>query len=89
MFFPEDRLSRTGDNHEFETGIEAIIHRNPVPVIPMALRGMWGSFCSHANGSALKRRPRRIWSKIALVAGAPVAPQNGFRSESAKYGKRI
>lgn len=73
--FPEGKLTRTGEIDEFKTGIEVIIRRNPAPVIPMALRGMWGSIFSHANGSAPKHRPRRFWSKIALVAGAPIAPQ--------------
>jgi len=42
-------------------------------VIPMALRGMWGSFFSRRYGAAMQRPPRRFWSRITLVASAPVS----------------
>ena len=44
-------------------------------MIPMALRGLWGSFFSHKGGPALKRRPRRFWSRLELVVGEPMAPE--------------
>ncbi len=72
--FPEGRLTRNGKIDEFKTGIEKIIKRNPVPVIPLALRGLWGSFFSHKDGNALSRRPKRFWSKIEFLAGQPVKP---------------
>ena len=37
-------LTPDGDIHEFKRGIERIIKDSPVPVIPTALRGLWGSF---------------------------------------------
>jgi len=74
--FPEGKLTTDGEIDRFRRGIEKIIERNPVPVIPMALKGMWGSFFSHRGGSALKGRPKRFWSKIELVAGEPVAPED-------------
>jgi 1-acyl-sn-glycerol-3-phosphate acyltransferase len=73
--FPEGRLTRTGEIDTFRPGIERIIRQNPVPVVPLALRGLWGSFFSHAGGPAMTRRPRRFWSRIELVAGEIVAPQ--------------
>jgi 1-acyl-sn-glycerol-3-phosphate acyltransferase len=74
--FPEGGLTMDGDIAPFRSGIERIINATPVPVIPMALRGLWGSFFSRRD-SALKRArlPRRFWSKIGLVAGAPVSPE--------------
>jgi len=57
----------------FKSGIEEIVQRTPVPVVPMALRGLWGSFFSRKDGQAMTRLPRRFWSKIALVAAPPVA----------------
>jgi len=74
--FPEGRLTRDGHIGEFKKGIEKIVSRNPVPVIPMALRGLWGSFFSHKDGPAFSRLPRRFWSKIELCAGDSVAPEN-------------
>ena len=44
--------------------------------VPMALRGLWGSFFSRKGGAAMTKPFRRgAFSKIALVAAAPLAPQ--------------
>jgi 1-acyl-sn-glycerol-3-phosphate acyltransferase len=52
-----------------------IIRRNPVPVVPMALRGLWGSFFSRKGGAAMKGKlPRPLFYKIALALGPPVPP---------------
>ncbi len=67
--FPEGKLTKDGEMDRFRRGIETIIKRNPVPVVPLALRGLWGSFFSHKNGSAFKRPFRRICSRVELVAG--------------------
>lgn len=72
--FPEGRLTRSGEVDVFRPGIERIIEENPVPVIPLALRGLWGSFFSHAGGQAMARRPKRFWSRIELIAGDIVQP---------------
>jgi 1-acyl-sn-glycerol-3-phosphate acyltransferase len=70
--FPEGKLTGDGELNEFKNGIERIIAENPVPVIPMALQGLWGSFFSRAPGKGLFKR---LWSRIALVAGTPVAAE--------------
>ncbi len=73
--FPEGRITADGEIGPFRPGVERIIQRNPVPVIPMALRGLWGSFFSHRWGPAMRRLPRRCWSRITLAVGAPMAPK--------------
>jgi len=73
--FPEGKVTTDGEIDEFKPGIEKIIKRNPVPVIPLALRGMWGSFFSHQRGKALTRLPRRFWSKVEIHTGEPVPPK--------------
>ena len=70
--FPEGKLTADGEIDTFRAGVERILADNPVPVVPMALQGLWGSFFSRAPG---KRLFRRIWSRVGLVAGAPVAPE--------------
>ncbi|MFP4390934.1 MAG: 1-acyl-sn-glycerol-3-phosphate acyltransferase, partial [Desulfococcaceae bacterium] len=70
--FPEGRLSSDGEMGEFRKGVEKILKRNPVPVAPMALRGLWGSFFSRARGSAMSRPLARFWSKVELVADEPI-----------------
>lgn len=73
--FPEGKLTTDGEVAEFKNGLEKIIARNPVPVVPMALRGLWGSVFSHRGGPALSKMPRRFWSRIELVAAERVAPE--------------
>ncbi|MCX2779436.1 MFS transporter [Microbulbifer thermotolerans] len=70
--FPEGQLTKDGELGPFKAGIEKILRRTPVPVIPMALRGLWGSFFSHKDGHAFTTLPRRFWSKVSVVAGKPL-----------------
>ena len=74
--FPEGTLTRTGEMNPFRGGIAKIVERSQVPVIPMALRGLWGSLLTRdpANlfGRSYARGPR---SRLALAVGVPVAPQ--------------
>ena len=72
--FPEGKLTRDGELAEFKNGIDKILARNPVPVIPSALSGLWGSFFSHKGGVALKKRPSRFYSRIRYTVGEPMAP---------------
>jgi len=75
--FPEGKLTANGEMDEFKPGISRILERDPVPVIPLALRGLWGSFFSRAYGSAMSRLlPRGMLSRIEVVAGEAVAPSS-------------
>jgi 1-acyl-sn-glycerol-3-phosphate acyltransferase len=69
--FPEGKLTADGEMNEFRNGVSGILERNPVLVIPMALRGLWGSFFSRDPHKGFFRR---FWSRVCLVAGEPVAP---------------
>ncbi len=74
--FPEGRITDNGEMYPFRPGIKRIIERSPVPVVPLALRGLWGSFFSRKGGPAMTRPFRRgVLSKIGLVVSAPVPPQ--------------
>lgn len=71
--FPEGKLTRDGEMNEFKKGVEKILERRPVPVIPMALRGLWGSFFSRRGGKpAMTKLPGRFRSRIEVVVTAPV-----------------
>lgn len=72
--FPEGKLTTSGDIDEFKAGVERILAANPVPVIPMALQGLWGSFFSRAPHKGLFRR---FWSRVNLVAGQPLPADTG------------
>jgi len=74
--FPEGRITDTGEMYPFRPGIKRIVERTPVPVVPMALRGLWGSFFSREGGRAMTKPFRRgILSKIALVVGRRLPPE--------------
>ena len=76
--FPEGALTKDGNIAPFKSGVEKILERRAVPVVPMALKNMWGSMWSRrANakeGSALDRMrvPRRLRAHVDVVAGEPV-----------------
>jgi 1-acyl-sn-glycerol-3-phosphate acyltransferase len=72
--FPEGKITDTGDINPFRPGLQRILAQAPVPVIPMALRGLWGSFFSRSYRGKAMRRLRGLFSRIALVVGAPLAP---------------
>ncbi|MGX4644237.1 MFS transporter [Massilia sp. SYSU DXS3249] len=74
--FPEGKLTSTGEMNEFRGGIAKIVERSRVPVIPMALRGLWGSVFTRDPGNLFERSFARGWrSKLALAVGVPVPPQ--------------
>lgn len=70
--FPEGKLSSDGEIAEFRAGINRILAQDPVPVIPMALQGLWGSFFSRDPHKGFFRR---FWSRVELLAGEPLPPQ--------------
>jgi 1-acyl-sn-glycerol-3-phosphate acyltransferase len=67
--FPEGKLTADGEINEFRGGVTRILEETPVPVIPMALQGLWGSFFSRDPNKGVFHR---IWSRVVLVAGEPV-----------------
>ncbi|ATQ75983.1 glycerol acyltransferase [Massilia violaceinigra] len=75
--FPEGRLTSTGELGEFRGGIAKIVERSKVPVIPMALRGLWGSLLTRDPGNLFERTfARGPRSRLALAVGTPVAPED-------------
>jgi 1-acyl-sn-glycerol-3-phosphate acyltransferase len=77
MIFPEGSLTRDGEFRPFRSGVEEILKRQPVPVLPMALRGLWGSFFSRAESGRAMVRPfrRGLFNRVELVVGTCVAPE--------------
>jgi len=72
--FPEGSITRDGTLRPFRAGIEQIVDRTPVSVVPVAIRGMWGSFFSRRYGRAMSRPFSRIWSRVSVEVGEPVPP---------------
>lgn len=87
--FPEGGLTADGEIQEFKPGIERILERTPVPVIPMALSGLWGTWFSRQNGRAMKGWPRNWLKKINLYTGEPIASQDASLSLISKRIKAL
>jgi 1-acyl-sn-glycerol-3-phosphate acyltransferase len=74
--FPEGKLTSDGSMHTFRDGVEKILERRAVPVIPMALQGLWGSAFSRQRTNIFYRLYRGFKSSIGLVVGDLVEPQD-------------
>ena len=73
--FPEGGLTRDGQLGEFKAGVMKLLESNPVPVVPLALQNLWGSFFSRAGGNAMSQPFRRgLFNRVNLVAGTALAP---------------
>ncbi len=74
--FPEGAITRDGQLGEFKGGVMKILERRPVPVVPVALSHLWGSFFSRIEGGRAMVKPLRrgLFSHVGLTAGAPMAP---------------
>lgn len=79
VVFPEGTITRNGEISKFQPGIDDIVKRTPVPVVPLALRGVWGTWASRKKGRALKGFPKSFMKKLTVVAGEPVAPEDATR----------
>ena len=73
--FPEGALTSDGEMHVFRPGVERMLADTPVPVVPMALSGLWGSFFSRSYEGRAMRRWRGVFSRIALTVAPPLPPE--------------
>lgn len=71
--FPEGGITRDGEVQRFRPGIERILERRAVPVVPMALGRLWGSWFSRRR-DRLKKIPGRLFARVELRVGEPVRP---------------
>ncbi|AON55558.1 1-acyl-sn-glycerol-3-phosphate acyltransferase [Herbaspirillum seropedicae] len=74
--FPEGKLTRDGELNPFKGGVQKIIARSPVPVLPMALRGLWGSLFSRDPSNPVARTFKRgLFSRLELAVGQAIPPE--------------
>ncbi|MBA4175097.1 MAG: glycerol acyltransferase [Leptothrix sp. (in: Bacteria)] len=73
--FPEGGITRDGTLGEFKGGVMKILQTHPVPVVPLALQNLWGSYFSRIEGGTAMARPfrRGLFSPVTLVAGPALA----------------
>lgn len=73
--FPEGQLTYTGNMSRFRFGVEWMLKSNQVQIVPLAIKGMWGSMLSRKyRRSKFRWLPRTIRRKVIVAAGEPIAP---------------
>jgi 1-acyl-sn-glycerol-3-phosphate acyltransferase len=74
--FPEGRLTSDGAIAPFRPGLMRILAQTPVPVVPLALSGLWGSLFSRRARSLWRRLPYKLLARVRIAAGTPVPPED-------------
>ena len=72
--FPEGGITSDGEIQRFRPGIEKVIARRPVPVVPVALQNLWGSWFSRSKGDGIRKVPGRLFARVPVIIGEPVMP---------------
>ncbi|MDB5048437.1 MAG: putative acyltransferase family protein [Fibrobacteres bacterium] len=67
--FPEGKITYDGAMNPFRPGVERILARDAVPVIPMAIDGLWGSFFSRKGGKAMASLPKPSRRSVSVAIG--------------------
>jgi 1-acyl-sn-glycerol-3-phosphate acyltransferase len=65
--FPEGRLTSDGEIGPFRSGTRRILKRSPVPVIPIALSGLWQSVFARSKDKF--RHAGRLFPRIRISVG--------------------
>jgi 1-acyl-sn-glycerol-3-phosphate acyltransferase len=79
--FPEGRLTADGEIAAFRPGLSRIVSDTPVPVIPIAIAGLWGSMFSRYGRKLWLRLPRKLWHRVVVNVGDAVAPEQAKPEE--------
>ena len=79
--FPEGKISTNGEVGEFKPiGIERIIQETPVPVIPVHIDGLWGTYFSKKDGVKSLKTLFNFRKKITVTVGVAI-PANKFSAQ--------
>ncbi|MEZ4742724.1 MAG: MFS transporter [Bdellovibrionota bacterium] len=85
--FPEGKISYDGNLDIFKPGIEKIIDSDPVPVVPVAIHGLWGSFFSRYGGPAMAKVPKPKKRKIKVKIAEPIQSDGGKATAESLQGR--
>ena len=83
--FPEGELTRDGELGEIRPGILKALTTPPVPVVPIRLDGLWGSFFSRKDNLALRKPFRRVWSRVTVTVHPPLPPDEVTQEALRRY----
>lgn len=92
--FPEGGISYDGKVGTFKRGIEIIIEKDPVPLIPVYLEGMYGGIFSRAPGTFFEKLKKTFGTPLTVTFGEAIFPPKdnlrGYREECRKlYFKNL
>ena len=73
--FPEGGITRDGEIQRFRPGIEKVIQRRAVPVVPAALGRLWGSWFSRRQNGGVRTIPGRLFARVTVTFGKPIPPR--------------
>jgi len=72
-YFPEERLTDDGTLQHFKLGVEHIMRQHHIPVVPLALVGLWESiFSKNPNTHSTAYALRRLFSPVELRSTAAI-----------------
>lgn len=75
MIFPEGQVTYSGALSRFRPGTEWILDRDPVPVYPVAIKGLWESiFSRQYRKSRLRYMPRFFRLPVSITCGEVIEP---------------
>lgn len=83
--FPEGWITRNGKMRRFQPGVSKILKSKPVPVVYVALDGLWGSIFSFSGGRVLLKFPKRFRSKITVHVSSPMTAGNYNAKDAEKW----
>lgn len=72
--FAEGGITRTGGMLPFQRGLEGVLKRHPVPVVPVCLAHVWGSIFSYRGGRFFWKWPQRMPYPVSVAFGKPLPP---------------
>lgn len=77
--FPEGLISHDGKLNTFRPGVERILTKDRVPIVPISIFGMWGSFFSRHKGQAMKGLPKPTRRKVLVSVGSQHPPSTSAK----------
>src|SRR5262249_26877485 len=77
--FAEGRLTRNGFLRPFRRGLELLEKKYPVPIIPVCIANIWGSWFSHKGGRIMRKWPEVMRRPISVYFGQPLPPNTSAK----------
>jgi hypothetical protein len=80
VIFPEGTMTPNGQLSPFRPGLDRIVAKRQVPVVPVGISGLFGSFFSRARGAPMSGLPQRFRAPVTVKVGTPLLPADVSRA---------